>query len=200
MKIIAISGVARSGKDTIANGLAEVLKDFNPSLKIVRTSFADALKLEISQFLIDKFNIDPFSAEGTDKELIRPMLVAFGQAKRKQTKGRFWIDIVENKLKLENPDVAIISDLRFAEQDADELFWLKNNNGKLIHVSRFNKKSGKKEFVNPVNSDEENNDPILKINADFRIVWEDSRNDSELKQATKDFCEKFYYENISFFS
>jgi len=200
MKIIAVSGVARAGKDTIANGLADVLKDMNPSLKILRVSFADDLKSEMRDFILEKFNIDTLSVDGKDKELIRPLLVAHGQVRRNQTQGRYWVDILEKKIQTINPDITIISDLRFAEQDADELFWLKKNNGKLIHVSRFNLIENKKQFVKPVNSDEKRNDPVLKNNSDFLISWRDSENEQELKDMTKNFCEEFYYKNISFFT
>lgn len=199
MKIIAVSGVARAGKDTIANGLAAVLKDMNPSLKILRVSFADSLKQEIAPFLIEKFDIDPFQADGEKKELIRPLLVAYGQAKRRETKGRYWVDNVERKIALENPDVTIISDLRFAEEEADELFWLKEKKGKLIHVSRFTLNEKKKKFVPPVNDDEKRNDPLLKKAADFLISWENSKDQEELKIMTQEYCERFYLSNISFF-
>jgi len=199
MKIIAVSGVARAGKDTIANGLAEVLKDMNPSLKILRTSFADDLKSEMRDFILEKFNIDVLIADGKDKELIRPLLVAHGQARRQQTKGRYWIDILEKKIQTQNPDITIISDLRFAEEEADELFWLKNSGGKLIHVSRFHLVENKKQFVKPINSDEKKNDPLLKKNSDFSVSWKDSENESELKSMTKQICEDFYYKNISYF-
>ena len=198
MKIIAVSGVARAGKDTIADGLVKVLHDMNPSLKILRASFAEDLKLEIKDFLLEKFNINPFLADGEDKSLIRPLLVAYGQARRAQSEGRYWVDILQKKISLHNPDITIISDLRFAEKEADELFWLKQNNGKLIHVSRYNLNNGKKEFVKPANSDEEKNDPILKKNADFLFSWKDSTDEKNLQQMTKDFCEQFYYQNISF--
>lgn len=200
MKIIAVSGVARAGKDTIANGLAEVLKDMNPNLKILRASFADDLKSEIRDFILEKFNIDVLTADGKEKELIRPLLVAHGQARRTQTKGRYWVDILESKIQKINPDITIISDLRFAEEEADELFWLKQKNGKLIHVSRFHLIENKKQFVKPVNSDEKRNDPLLKKNSDFVISWKDSENEEELKNMTKSFCEEFYYNNISFFT
>lgn len=199
MKVIAISGVARAGKDTIANGLAAVLQDMNPSLKILRASFADSLKQEIAPFLIEKFDLDPFYVDGKDKELIRPLLVAYGQAKRMQTKGRYWVDNVERKIAAENPDITIISDLRFAEQEADELFWLKEKKGKLIHVSRFHLNNNKKEFVKPVNSDEKRNDPLLKKAADFQISWQDSKDEKELRDMTREYCEKFYFQNINFF-
>jgi hypothetical protein len=199
MKIIAVSGVARAGKDTIANGLADVLKDMNPSLNVLRTSFADDLKSEMRDFILEKFNIDVLLADGKDKELIRPLLVAHGQARRQQTKGRYWIDILEKKIQTQNPDITIISDLRFAEEEADELFWLKNSNGKLIHVSRFHLVENKKQFVKPINSDEKRNDPLLKKNSDFSVSWKDSENESELKSMTKHICEDFYYKNISYF-
>lgn len=200
MKIIAVSGVARAGKDTISDGLASVIKDMNPSLNVLRLSFAEDLKSEMSSFLIENFNISPFNADGKDKELIRPLLVAYGQAKREQTQGRYWVDKVQDKIRMQNPDVVIISDLRFAQESTDELFWLKEQNGKLIHVSRYKMENGKKVFVKPANSDEKQNDPILKKNSDFQIVWENSVDDSDLKEKTKKLCEEFYYNNILFFS
>lgn len=200
MKIIAVSGVARAGKDTIANGLADCLKDMNPSLKILRTSFANQLKAEAYDFIQEKFNIDVFSADGEEKEIIRPILVGIGQARRAQTQGRHWINLVEKEIQLERSDITIISDLRFAEEEADELQWLKEKGGKLIHVSRFHLNNGKEEYVKPVNSDEKRNNPLLEKAADFSISWQDSKDESELKQMTKDFCEQFYLKNISFFS
>lgn len=198
MKIIAVSGVARSGKDTVANGLASVLKDMNPSIKVLRASFADELKREMSEFLVEKFNIDPFNCEGSDKELIRPLLVGYGQARRIQSQGQYWVNIVDKKIEAEQPDVVIISDLRFAELEVDELSWLKRKGGKLIHVSRYHLNGNKKEYVKPPNSDEKKNDPILKKSADFLVDWKDSKNDEDLKKMAKEICEDFYYKNISF--
>lgn len=201
MKLIAVSGVARSGKDTIANKLAKVIIDNNPSIKVGRYSFAEELKLEIAPFLIEKFNIDPFTAEGKDKDLIRPFLIAMGQARRNQTNGRHWIDTLEKKIKMENPDVAIISDLRFADTDVDELFWLKENKGKLIHVSRFSTgTNGSKRKVPPAGPDEKRNDPILKKQADFLISWFDADNEKDLSNMAEEFCTDFFYQNVLFLS
>lgn len=199
LKIIAVSGVARAGKDTIANGLASVLKDIHPNFNIFRASFAEDLKAEVYDFVLDKFGIDVFEADGEEKAIIRHVLVGHGKARRQQTKGRYWLERVEKKIHLLQPDVTIISDLRFAEEEADELFWLKNLGGKLIHVSRFKLNNGKKQFVQPPNADEKLNDPLLKKAADFRISWQDSKDEKELKEMTKNFCEDFYYNHISFF-
>lgn len=199
MKIIAVSGVARAGKDTIANGLAKVIGEMNPSIKVLRTSFAGQLKSEVREFIEDKFNIDVFSADGEEKEVIRPILIGYGQARRSQTKGKYWVNAVEKEIFLEKPDITIISDLRFADEADDELTWLKNKNGKLIHVSRYNIENGKKKFTPPAGVDEKRNDPKLKSSADYFICWKDSKDSRELEEITQSFCEEFYYKNISYF-
>jgi thymidylate kinase len=56
MKIIAVSGLARSGKDTIANKLQRVIIENNPNLKVSRESFASFLKDEMNEFVLSKFN------------------------------------------------------------------------------------------------------------------------------------------------
>jgi len=198
MKIIAVSGVARAGKDTIANGLKKVINEMNPSIKILRTSFAGQLKSETRDFIQDKFNIDVFAADGEEKEIIRPILIGYGQSRRSQTKGKYWVDVVEKEIFLEKPDITIISDIRFADEIDDELSWLKSKNGKLIHVSRYHVEKGKKKFTPPAGADEKRNDPKLKSAADYSICWKDSQDDRELEEMTRSFCEEFYYKNISY--
>jgi hypothetical protein len=195
MKVIAISGVARAGKDTFADTLANILRENHPNLKIARESFAEPLKLEMSQFILEKFDKDIFKLEGKDKDLIRPLLVAYGQAKRMQTQGRYWLDLLIKKTTLSNPDVVIVSDLRFKE----ELDWLKHVNGKLVHIKRFDLKNGKKVFVKPANSDEKENDPILNNAADFKAEWLTALPDNDLEESAKKVCLDFYYKNINMF-
>jgi hypothetical protein len=198
MKIIAVSGVARAGKDTIANGLQKVIMEMNPSIKILRTSFASHLKSEVREFIQEKFDIDPYLADGEEKEIIRPILIGHGQARRAQTKGKYWIDKVERDILFSKPDLTIISDLRFADETDDELSWLKKINGKLIHVSRYNIENGKKKFTPPAGADEKRNDPKLKSAADYSISWKGSEDIKELEEMTRSFCEEFYYKNISY--
>lgn len=195
MKVIAVSGVARAGKDTFADTLAEVIKDNHPNLKVARESFAEPLKLELAHFVSEKFDKDIFNLQGMDKDLIRPLLVAYGQAKRMQTKGRYWLDLLIKKTSLSNPDIVIISDLRFKE----ELDWLRHVGGKLIHVRRFDLKNGKKLFVQPANSDEKDNDPLLKESADFKLEWQTALPDNDLRQLAQKNCLDFYHENINLF-
>jgi len=203
MKIIAVSGLARSGKDTIANKLQQVIIENNPNLKVSRESFASFLKDEMNEFVLSKFNKNIYELDGEDKEMLRPLLVSYGFAKRQQTEGRYFVELLSKKMKNENNDVCIISDIRYADKENDELFWLKNEvKGKLIHVERYSFEDPlgtKKIFIEPPNEDEERNDPILKLASDFKISWPSAKNNEELDSMARKYCEDFYYDNISCF-
>jgi hypothetical protein len=203
MKIIAVSGLARSGKDTIANKLQQLIIENHPNLKVSRESFASFLKDEINEFVLSKFNKNIYELDGEDKEMLRPLLVAYGFAKRHQTQGRYFVDLLTKKMQNENNDICIISDLRYADKQSDELFWLKNEvDGKLIHVERYSFKDSsenKKIFIKAPNQDEKRNNPILKSVADFKISWPSAKNDEELDAMARKYCEDFYYNNISCF-
>ena len=199
MKIIATSGLARSGKDTIADCLEEEIKSTFPNLRVKRESLASFLKEEMAEFLMDKFGVNIYTMDGEEKERFRPLLVAYGFAKRLQTKGTYFTSLLQQKMERENYDICIISDLRYAENEGDELSWLKNQGGKLIHIRRFNVKNGKREYIKPPNSDEKKNDPILEKGADFKIVWESSHSPEELKRESIKFCQSFIHENIKLF-
>lgn len=200
MKVIAVSGVARSGKDTFANSLQQVIIENNPSLRVARESFASFLKDEMRDFIFEKFDKNIYELDGEEKEMLRPLMVAYGFAKRTQTKGRYFVDLLTKRMQNSDSDVFIISDLRYAEKESDELFWLqKEVKGLLVHVSRFEVKNGKKSFIKAPNLDEKTNDPILKSNANFCVAWETAQTQDELNSISKSYCEDFYYKNISFF-
>jgi hypothetical protein len=164
-KLIGIAGVARSGKDTMGLALKRALEEQGETVKIY--ALADALKADVRDFVLSKMNIDVCSCEGESKEIIRPILVGFGVAMRKLTKGKHWVSIVEQLIERDKPTVAIITDIRFAEHEEDELQWIKNNGGCLIHVSRY---EGTSEVL-PANEDERANDPLLCQAADVQIHW-----------------------------
>lgn len=199
MKIIATSGLARSGKDTIADCLAKQAQDMFPNLSIKRESLASFLKDEMAKFLMDKFGVNIHTMTGEEKERFRPLLVAYGFAKRSETKGTYFTSLLQQKMDRENCDICIISDLRYAENEGDELSWLKNQKGKLIHIRRFNIKNGKKEYIKAPNLDEKKNDPILEKGADFKIVWESSNSTEQLEKESVKLCQSFIHENINLF-
>lgn len=167
--MIGLTGVARSGKDTFYCILRRYLKEKN--IESQRIALADNLKSELGDFVKEKFKIDLSKCDGLDKELIRPLMVAYGKCRRIQTEGKYWTGLVESKIKdfKKNNTIPIITDIRYIEYKEDEYAWLKNHNGILIHISR---KLDDGTLIPPANIEEKANDNKLKAVADFSICWD----------------------------
>lgn len=184
MKIIGISGVATSGKDTLYNLISRYLSEKNISTQ--RIALADKLKEDLQNFLIEKFNVDIMKPTVEQKTLVRPILVSYGKVKRTLTKGTYWTSMVDDHINslLKNKTLPIITDIRYHEYPEDEFFWLKKRNGILVHISRIGI-DGK--IVPPANTEEKENDKRIKENADFTYTWK-----------TQDDINSLYYEHIKF--
>jgi hypothetical protein len=167
--MIGITGVARCGKDTFYSILKKYLEEKN--IKSERLALADDLKKELNDFTKEKFKIDLFKCDGQDKELVRPLMVAYGKCRRVQSEGKHWTSQLEPKIKdlLKNNIIPIITDVRYIEYKDDEYAWLKSHNGILIHLSR---KLDDGSLVPPANIEEKANDNKLKAVADFTICWD----------------------------
>lgn len=167
--IIGITGVARSGKDTFYSILNKFLEE--KEIKSQRLALADKLKKELEDFVKDKFKIDLEKCDGKDKELIRPLMVAYGKCRRIQTEGKYWTSLLESKIKeLKKQNVLpIITDIRYIEYKDDEYAWLKSHNGILIHISR---KLDDGSLIPPANIEEKSNDNKLKAVSDLSICWD----------------------------
>jgi len=167
--MIGLTGVARSGKDTFYSILKRYFKEKN--IQSQRIALADELKKELGDFVEKKFKIDLNKCDGSDKELIRPLMVAYGKCRRVQTEGKYWTSLVDSKIKELKKDniIPIITDIRYIEYKDDEYAWLKNHNGILIHISR---KRDDGSLVPPANIEEKSNDNKLKAVADYSVSWE----------------------------
>lgn len=167
--VIGLTGVARSGKDTFFSILKKYLKE--KSIESQRIALADELKTELGDFVEKKFKINLNKCDGTEKELIRPLMVAYGKCRRIQTEGKYWTSLVDSKIKdlKKQSIVPIITDVRYIEYKDDEYAWLKNHNGILIHISR---KLDDGSIIPPANIEEKSNDNKLKAVADYSICWE----------------------------
>lgn len=193
---IGIAGVARAGKNLLAD---LIVKQLNEKYKLHAMQFALAyeLKSDCAKFIDDKFHIDVFTENSEEKKVFRDMLVWYGDAKRRQTQGRYWIDKLNNRVEKEfvwgTPPInaAIISDIRYDAYERDEVHWIKNEKqGPLIHVSKFTygfptegrhvnikgKTEFPKIFTEPANQHEALNDPKLQKQADYILQWEDVNN------------------------
>jgi hypothetical protein len=80
MKLIGISGVARSGKDLFTTVAQEVLKQHG--LKTERFALAYELKSDLKDLIHAKTGIDVFTENTEEKNIIRPLLVAYGDVMR----------------------------------------------------------------------------------------------------------------------
>lgn len=185
-KIIAISGVATAGKDTAKDLIIEQLGQNN----CFCSSFARQLRLELKDFILEKLNIDVFTQNKEEKDLIRPLLVHYAAVKRKQTKGQYFVDFINKEYKNCNKPYFILTDLRFGfyfdkiTQKGDEIGWVKENNGVILHISRY--LPDPYAFILPANEEERLNNPIIKDNADYKIKWPTTEK-TELKKYIKEF-------------
>ena len=151
-------------------------------LKCKKLSLADDLKEEAAEWTLEKYGIDCRTCSREDKEVVRPLLVFHGTVRRGQTKGRYWIDKLDKKiknLKLDDGEVLVITDIRYCQYEEDEVFWLKNElGGTLVHLTSFIKAGSSLHSPpviiekSPANDAEKSNDPKLKEAADYPVRWE----------------------------
>lgn len=164
-KVIGLCGVARSGKDTFCETALSLFKE--QGLKAHRISFADALKNDVKDFLLDKVGISPFTNKDSEKDVIRDFLVAYGTKLMRKIDQNYWISKVQEQVRtnMENDEISIFTDIRYE----NEIDWIQEElDGYCIHITR---KSPSGNAVPPANPDEEQNDPILYSKSDAQLVW-----------------------------
>lgn len=207
--LIACAGHATVGKDFFCNLLAKELskKDFY----VRRYALAHQLKADLCFLIRQNFGFDIYDCTIEQKTLVRPILVEYGRAKRVQSKGTFWTNLVEEQIRKDKPDIAILSDLRYDIYPKDERFWAQNKmGGVLVYLDRDEEKkiplfdyrigdteptpNGKynieREYVKAPNIDEETNNPKLRVAADYRI---------EVKTVSKDKIEQEWQPHVEKF-
>ena len=188
MKVIAISGLARAGKDTLADALKEQILSFRPNVTVEKMSFAQTLREDLFSFVQEKFGEDVFNLSPEKKEIFRPLMVGYGFAKRAVTNGRYFVESLDKRMQGMDLDFCLISDLRFASTANDELSWLqKEKKGKLIHVRRYDidPTNGRKHFQKAPNFEEKANDPLLRKAADINIEWQTLGDENLLRKEAK---------------
>lgn len=190
-KIICINGFARVGKDTFFNLLKATNRIF------VRFAFADELKHDLSQLILEQFGYDIFNLSEKQKEIIRPLLISYGCAWRK-IDSLHWVKIVDKKIdkiiknnnekSLFNEDlypkiIPCVTDCRFS----NEILYFKNkykDNFILVKIDR----NGAPEPP----EEEKINQPLVDKYVDFSISWETVGDKIELlRPYIDDFLNKY---------
>ena len=107
MKVIAISGKAESGKDTVAKEIKRLLEEQNYKVMIIH--FADVLKFVCRQY---------FDWNGEKDEYGRTLLQQVGTEMREKNNPNMWVNITKeliNGIGVEF-DYVLVPDTRFKEE------------------------------------------------------------------------------------
>ena len=179
--IIGLGGIAQSGKDFFFANLKKTTKR-----NVIRFAIADELKKELFSLIKNTYNVDIFNCSAEDKEKIRPMLLSHGKIRRNDSKGRYWIDKISEKVKdaaKGEKNIVVITDVRYDEFANDEVDWVKKElNGFFVHISKYTEDKGVKVFGLPPNEDEAINNPKLIEKADYLIQWPDKLKEEQAKR------------------
>ncbi len=183
--VIGIGGVATSGKDTLCQLLINQFAVHG--IDAYRRALADELKNEIQSSLIQRYGINVWNCTKEQKEVIRPELVALGRARRLESQGTFWTNILQTKLDDPNDftldggfgEVMIVPDIRYNYYPNDESNWVrKKNGGLLLHVRRYEiDDKNNKQYIEAPNDEERENDPLVRRDADFSLTWNSEKMD-----------------------
>jgi hypothetical protein len=176
--IIAIAGNARCGKDTLGKNISDLLNEYG--INSSTYSFADELKKETDQFLLDTVGLSAFTNVDEEKSIIRPFLVFWGTEIRRKINPSIWVDKVFERIKTN--EVAIITDLRFE----NEFDFVRSNEGSIIFLSRINSNG---DSIGPANDYEKSNNEFLSKNADCNFTWLTSDDVSLLKSLSNEVLE-----------
>lgn len=191
MKVIGVSGFARSGKDLFTSVAQSILE--KEGLKTERYALAYELKSDLKDLIKEKTNIDVFTEKTEEKNIIRPLLVAYGDVMRKISAGKYWTSKVESRIKNTNVDVVFITDIRYDFYPEDECMWLQHKmSGKLVHITkykletmpqgkRFSKNKIAKIYDSAPNEHELLNNPKILKRANVAIEWQDYSECSDIK-------------------
>lgn len=183
MIIIGVSGFARSGKDLFTTVAQRILDEHG--LKSERYALAYELKNDLKDLIKEKTGIDVFTEKTEEKNIIRPLLVAYGDVMRKISGGKYWTQKVEQRIGKSKADVIFITDIRYDFYPEDECIWLQYKMaGKLIHITkyklstmpsgkRFSKNKITKIYDSAPNEHELLNNPKIIKRANVAIEWQD---------------------------
>jgi len=125
MKIILISGIARSGKDTTAELLSNKLIDSGKTVLI--THFADLLKYTMIKF---------FNWNGVKDDTSRSLMQKIGTDIVRKENPNYWVAFLESFLSMfkNEWEYVLVSDFRFKNEH--EYFLSKGWDCKAIRVER----------------------------------------------------------------
>lgn len=155
--MIGISGIARSGKDTLARSLKRILET-EDNLEVEIISLANQLKEDLDDLIKKNFGFSAFSENTEEKNLIRPILVSYGESMKEKFGKTVWVEKLMEKR--DPKKFTIVPDVRF---DFEAIFFSEKLDAEIIHISLDGN-----EYVNEI---EKINDPLVQELANIKHNW-----------------------------
>ena len=169
-KILLLGSTRQTGKDT----LCALLTRLDSRLK--RYSFADPLRDDMNCFISDRFGIDIWLCTSEEKELIRPMMIAYGMAQRKRDPN-YWVKRtlynIEGAWQHHPMMIPIITDCRFM----NELTLTKEAYPQTRFLQLF------REGAPPPTEEEDRHWPEIAAKADKILRWGENTEEERAAQA-----------------
>jgi hypothetical protein len=176
LPVIAISGKAKHGKDTLCQYLSEEFNNYKIIVK--RVAFADALKEEAKKFS---------GWTGVKDEAGRTLLQTLG-VKRREENPLYWVLKAYETIKIcDSANIVwIITDIRFM----NEAFYARDNGGLVIRIHRINEDFT--EFDNGLTPEQKKHSSETELdhfNFDTLIL---NRNPSDLRKFSSIYTEEYF--------
>ena len=110
--VIGIHSTRQCGKDTLFRHLNALDARFQ------RFAFADELKRDLHPFILKHFGFDIWTCTAAQKELVRPLLIAYGCAQREVDIDHWAKKVVEqiNIEGLKRDIIPVVTDVRFESE------------------------------------------------------------------------------------
>ncbi len=156
-QVVLLGSCRQVGKDTLCQRLMELDPRFR------RFAFADELKLDLTDFIEEHFGFSLYTCTSEEKELVRPILIAYGLAQRKRDPDHWVKELsgwVGNVISANPGFIAIITDARFP----NEVTYFREHY-KAVYVQLFRKSAP------PPTDEEERHWRTLASMADYTLSW-----------------------------
>ena len=151
-RIIGLGSRARVGKDWAAEFLIRHYGEKN----VAKIAFADQLKVDLFQLIHERTGVNVFSPTDTQKKLIRPLLVAYGEMMR-GVREDYWVDQAFARASVMDEALIVITDCRYP----NEVDVLKKRGGVYFDIEA---------NVPFANASEAKNSPLCRAMADVTIT------------------------------
>lgn len=167
--VVGLGSAKQVGKDTLCAHLRSLDRRFH------RFAFADRLREDLADLIRHRFGWDPNALTVEQKEITRPLLIAYGMAWRR-IDPLHWVKVVIEQidtLSSIHPDlIPVVTDVRFV----NEATYLRRHYGEAFKLVQLNRVDAP-----PPTDEEERHWRDVAALADLTITW--GRDDEESQLA-----------------